>query len=130
MQLLKDLGFGGRDIEWEYQNSTQDAADLLVHTCRLFREERDSYGRNLTGHPDFLTLAVPTGPDNFQYFDMPGLLSYVDFVNYMGYDYATWFSNYSGYMSNLDKIKNNPPSTEFDHTKMAVINHLNYQGRS
>ncbi|KXT03087.1 hypothetical protein AC578_7720 [Pseudocercospora eumusae] len=114
VQLLKDLGFDGLDIDWEYPNSTSQASDL-VDTCRLFREELDAYSKNLTGNPHFLlTMAVPAGPENFRFFDLPKLEPYVDFLNLMAYDYqGSAFSNFSGHNSNLYKSKSNPKSTDF-----------------
>lgn len=103
------------DIDWEYPSSAKEAADL-VDTCRLFREELDRYSRNLTGIPHFLlTLSVPAGPANYQYFDVPGLDPYVDFIDLMAYDYmGSGFSNFSGHAQNVRKSITNPRSTDFD----------------
>jgi chitinase len=124
VQLLKDLGFDGVDVDWEYPNNTKEASDL-VETCRLIREELDLYARNVTGNPHFLlTLAVPAGPDHFRWFDMPGLAPYVDFVNLMAYDYqGSAFSNYTGHSSNLFPSTQNPRSTDFS-TQAAVDYYL------
>ncbi|EME77980.1 glycoside hydrolase family 18 protein [Pseudocercospora fijiensis CIRAD86] len=114
VQLLKDHGFDGLDIDWEYPNSTSQASDL-VDTARLFREELDAYSANLTSHPHFLlTMAVPAGPENFQHFDLPKLNPYVDFLNLMAYDYqGASFSNFSGHNSNFFKSQRNPQGTDF-----------------
>lgn len=114
VQLLKDLGFDGLDIDWEYPNTTKQAQDL-VDTCKEFRMELDNYSKSLNSTPHFLlTLAVPAGPDHFPYFDMPGLAPYVDLVHLMGYDYqGSYFSNFSGHQANIYTSEDNPQSTDF-----------------
>ncbi|KAF2214352.1 glycoside hydrolase family 18 protein [Cercospora zeae-maydis SCOH1-5] len=129
VQLLKDLGFDGLDIDWEYPNTTKQAQDL-VDTCKAFRRELDNYSRNLTGNPHFLlTLAVPAGPDHFPYFDMQAMTPYVDFINLMAYDYAGSFSNFSGHAQNFYPSLDNPRSTNFS-TAAALQYYLNETGWS
>lgn len=125
VQLLKDLGFDGLDIDWEYPNTTKQAQDL-VDTCKEFRMELDNYSKSLNSTPHFLlTLAVPAGPDHFPYFDMPGLAPYVDLVHLMGYDYqGSYFSNFSGHQANIYKSEDNPKSTDFS-TQDAMDYYLN-----
>ncbi|KAK4613056.1 Endochitinase B1 [Fulvia fulva] len=125
VRMLADLGFDGLDIDWEYPNSTKEAADL-VDTCRLFREELDAYSLNATGgqYHFLLTLAVPAGPDHFKFFDVPGLAPYVDFINLMGYDFQGSFSNYSGHNANMYKSQTNPRSTDFD-AQTAIDYYIN-----
>lgn len=114
VDLLKNLGFDGIDIDWEYPESPAESA-ALVDTCRRIRLELDNYARNLTGRPHFLlTLSVPAGPTHYTYFDVPGLMPYVDFWNLMAYDYMGSFSNYSGHQANVYKSIENPRSTDFD----------------
>ncbi|CAK1359083.1 unnamed protein product [Cercospora beticola] len=127
VQLLKDLGFDGLDIDWEYPNNTKQAQDL-VDTCKEFRKELDNYSRNLTGNPHFLlTMAVPAGPDHYPYFDMAAMEPYVDFINLMAYDYAGSFSDYSGHQANLYKSLDIPRSTNFS-TEAAMDYYLNETG--
>ena len=124
VQLLKDLGFDGLDIDWEYPNTTKQAQDL-VDTCKEFRMELDSYAATLDSNPHFLlTLAVPAGPDHFPFFNMPALAPYVDFINLMGYDYAGSFSDFSGHQANIYKSVDNPQSTNFS-TEDAMNYYLN-----
>ncbi|KJY02250.1 glycoside hydrolase family 18 like protein [Zymoseptoria brevis] len=115
VQLIKDLGFDGVEIDYEYPSSAQEAADL-VSVCQLIREELDSYSRSLNGNPHFLlALAVPAGPINYVHFDVPGFKPYVDFIQLMAYDYqGSVFSNYSGHDANVYKSRDNPRSTDFE----------------
>ncbi|CZT20148.1 related to endochitinase class V precursor [Ramularia collo-cygni] len=125
--LLKDLGFDGLDIDWEYPSSPKESQDL-VETCRLIRQELDSYALTLTSTPSYsysyspqppphflLTLSVPAGPINYKHFNIPALSPYIDFINLMGYDYqGAAFSNFSGHAQNVYKSTLNPRSTDFN----------------
>lgn len=115
VDLVKNYGFDGIDIDWEYPASSDESA-ALVDTCRRIRLELDNYARNLTGQPHFLlTLAVPAGPAKYVYFDVPGLTPYIDFMSLMAFDYmGSGFSNYSGHQANVYKSIKNPRSTDFD----------------
>jgi chitinase len=124
VELLKNLGFDGIDIDWEYPNGEANAENVVL-LFKAVREELDNYARNLTGNPRFLlTGAWPAGPDNYKWLKYKELDQYVDIWYFMGYDYAgPGFSNFTGHQSNVYNDTDNPRSTDFN-TEQAIEAYL------
>ncbi|KAE9964969.1 hypothetical protein EG328_010059 [Venturia inaequalis] len=134
VQLLKDLGFDGLDIDWEYPTTKAQAQDwvkLLGET----RAELNAYEKNLeqrfanaTRRPFqkqkkrphfYLTIAAPAGPLKYNLLDPEAMEPYMDFVNLMAYDYSGSWDNHTGHNANLYPSKKNSISTPFN-TAQAV----------
>lgn len=114
VHLLKNYGFDGLDIDWEYPSTSAEAADwvALLKACR---EELDAYARTLPSRPHFaLTVACPAGPEKIAVLDLAGMDKYLDFWNLMAYDYAgSWDAN-AGHQANLYAVRgSNNKSTPF-----------------
>ncbi|RDL31929.1 (Trans)glycosidase [Venustampulla echinocandica] len=124
--LIKDLGFDGIDIDWEYPKSSTEAEHyvLLLKACR---EAMDAYSATLPDKPHFeLTVACPAGAQNYNNMDIRGMDQYMDFWNLMAYDYAgSWDAN-TGHQANLRPSGSNPAATPFDTQK--AVEHYKSQG--
>ena len=113
VSLVKNLGFDGIDIDWEYPKDSTEAANF-VHLLRACREELDSYGHSLPHRYHFeLTVASPAGPQNYQKLDLKGMDQFLDFWNLMAYDFAGGWDSCAGHQANLFQSKCNPLSTPF-----------------
>ncbi|KAH9173832.1 glycoside hydrolase family 18 protein [Lactarius sanguifluus] len=109
IQLIKDYGFDGIDIDFEYPSSTaqgQGFADLLTELRSAMNALANSNGDTV---PYQLTAAVAAGTANYASLVVPQMNSALTYWNLMAYDYAgswlTWADNqanlYGGARTNV-----------------------------
>ncbi|KAK8078842.1 glycoside hydrolase family 18 protein [Apiospora phragmitis] len=122
--LMKDWGFDGVDIDWEYPANAQEAQDM-VSLLAAIRAELDDYStRNaLDGYHFLLTAAVPAGPQNYANMRLADMNQYLDTFNLMAYDYAGSFSDATGHQANLYPSPANAKATPFS-TDRAVTDYI------
>ncbi|PMD67359.1 glycoside hydrolase family 18 protein [Hyaloscypha bicolor E] len=126
VSLIKDCGFDGLDLDWEYPKSQSEAAHfvLLLQACR---EAMDAYSSTLPKPHHFeLTVACPAGPQNYTIMDIAGMDKYLDFWNLMAYDYSGSWDQITGHQANLKASRGNSVATPFN-TEEAV-EHYRKQG--
>ena len=126
VELIKNLGFDGIDIDWEYPKSATEAQHFveLVKECR---RAMDAYNSMVgVNHHFELTAACPAGPQNYNNMNIHEMDQYLDFWNLMAYDYAGSWDSQSGHQANLRLSRNNSKATPFN-TEQAVA-HYKAQG--
>jgi chitinase len=123
VEIMKDWGFDGIDVDWEYPAGDVEANDMLL-LLKAVREELDLYGdKSAPGHHFELSIAAPAGPEHYGVLRLADIGALVDHVNLMGYDYAGSFSDASAHAANLYANDGIPGSTPFS-TDAAVKAYL------
>ncbi|KAK7211127.1 hypothetical protein V2G26_018305 [Clonostachys chloroleuca] len=119
VELMKDWGFDGIDIDWEYPTNEEEANNMVLLLQRV-RDELDFYAKEHAHNHHFeLSIAGPAGPQNFNKLKLDQLGRILDHINLMAYDYTGSFSAFSGHQSNLFQSTKNPHITPFS-TKAAI----------
>jgi chitinase len=123
VQLLKNLGFDGLDIDWEYPKSSSEAQDF-VKLLQATRKELDEHASSLHHRSHFLlTVACPAGPQNYQIMDIRHMDVYLDFWNLMAYDFAGSWDHQAGHQANIYPSKKDGKTTPFS-TDQAVRHYI------
>lgn len=121
--FMKDWGFDGIDVDWEYPASPEEGANMVL-LLRRVRQELDAYAAQYApGHHFELSIAAPAGPQHYEKIRLADLGDVLDHINLMAYDYAGSWGRNSGHQANIYPNHQNPDSTPFS-TKVAVDAYL------
>ncbi|OJJ42141.1 hypothetical protein ASPZODRAFT_20739 [Penicilliopsis zonata CBS 506.65] len=94
LAFLNQYGFDGIDIDWEYpgapdRGGSKDDTQNYVHLLEALRTTFTNSGRKLG-----VTFTAPSSYWYLRWFDLPGMLKYADWMNWMTYDlHGVWDSS-------------------------------------
>uniref|UniRef100_A0A0P0C482 Endochitinase 1 n=1 Tax=Hypocrella siamensis TaxID=696354 RepID=A0A0P0C482_9HYPO len=114
VEFVKDWGFDGVDIDWEYPADETEATNMVL-LLQAVRDELDALQAESAPNYHFqLSIAAPAGPEKYKKLHLAELGKVLDFVNLMAYDYSGSWSQYSGHDANLYNSNKNPDATFFN----------------
>ncbi|KAF2121856.1 putative chitinase [Lophiotrema nucula] len=122
VNMIKNFGFDGIDIDWEYPQNP-DQGDQLFLLLQEIRTAMNTYANTLAGYcgskPHFwLSIAAPAGEANYKNMPLGKIAQVTDFINLMGYDYSGSWDNAAGHQANLFASQSCPTCTPFNTDKV------------
>ncbi|KAH8898068.1 endochitinase precursor [Thozetella sp. PMI_491] len=122
--LLKDWGFDGIDIDWEFPQTTTDASNFVL-LLQAIRTALDNYAAQWApGYHFLLSIAASAQPGLYKKLDLKSVAAPVDFVNLMAYDFTGSWTDTAGHQANLYPNPSNTGATpsDADSAVKAYIN--------
>ncbi|MGB0385146.1 MAG: glycosyl hydrolase family 8 [Ardenticatenaceae bacterium] len=125
--LMKEYGFDGIDIDWEYPvngglpgNSTRPE-DKQTYTLLLAelraqldaQEAQDGAPRKPSDHY-LLTIAAPAGPSAYVNFELDQIHQHLDWINLMSYDFHGSWENQTNFNAPLYAPADDPSSNQLN----------------